>query len=83
MRHIAFAALLAAFCAAPLADARAQTQVLNVQDADIRAFIQDVSRSTGYTFVIDPRVKGVVSVSSSGPLTRAELFDVLDRKSVV
>lgn len=76
MRHIAFAALLAAFCAAPLADARAQTQVLNVQDADIRAFIQDVSRSTGYTFVIDPRVKGVVSVSSSGPLTRAELFDV-------
>jgi general secretion pathway protein D len=76
VRHIAFAALLAAFCAAPLADARAQTQVLNVQDADIRAFIQDVSRSTGYTFVIDPRVKGVVSVSSSGPLTRAELFDV-------
>jgi general secretion pathway protein D len=76
VRHFAFAALLAAFCAAPLADARAQTQVLNVQDADIRAFIQDVSRSTGYTFVIDPRVKGVVSVSSSGPLTRAELFDV-------
>lgn len=76
MRFFAFTALLAAFCAAPFADARAQTQVLNVQDADIRAFIQDVSRSTGYTFVIDPRVKGVVSVSSSGPLTRAELFDV-------
>ncbi len=76
MRFFASTALLVAFCAAPLADARAQTQVLNVQDADIRAFIQDVSRSTGYTFVIDPRVKGVVSVSSSGPLTRAELFDV-------
>lgn len=76
MRLFAFAALLTAFCAAPLADARAQTQALNVQDADIRAFIQDVSRSTGYTFVIDPRVKGVVSVSSSGPLSRAELFDV-------
>ncbi len=76
MRFFAFTALLVALCAAPFADARAQTQVLNVQDADIRAFIQDVSRSTGYTFVIDPRVKGVVSVSSSGPLTRAELFDV-------
>ncbi len=76
MRVFTFAALLAALCAAPLADARAQTQVLNVQDADVRAFIQDVSRSTGYTFVIDPRVKGLVSVSSSGPLTRAELFDV-------
>lgn len=76
MRPFTFAALAAALCAAPLADARAQTQTLNVQDADIRAFIQDVSRSTGYTFVIDPRVKGVVSVSSSGPLSRAELFDV-------
>ncbi|MDO9474987.1 MAG: type II secretion system secretin GspD [Caulobacter sp.] len=76
MRLVTFAALAAALCAAPLADARAQTQTLNVQDADIRAFIQDVSRSTGYTFVIDPRVKGVVSVSSSGPLSRAELFDV-------
>jgi len=76
VRLFAFAALLTALCVAPLGDARAQTQVLNVQDADIRAFIQDVSRSTGYTFVIDPRVKGVVSVSSSGPLTRTELFDV-------
>jgi len=76
VRPFTFAALAAALCAAPLADARAQTQTLNVQDADIRAFIQDVSRSTGYTFVIDPRVKGVVSVSSSGPLSRAELFDV-------
>ncbi len=76
MRLFTFAALAAALCAAPLADARAQTQTLNVQDADIRAFVQDVSRSTGYTFVIDPRVKGVVSVSSSGPLSRAELFDV-------
>ena len=76
MRLFAFAALLTALSVAPLSEARAQTQVLNVQDADIRAFIQDVSRSTGYTFVIDPRVKGVVSVSSSGPLNRTELFDV-------
>lgn len=76
MRLFAFAALLTALSVAPLGEARAQTQVLNVQDADIRAFIQDVSRSTGYTFVIDPRVKGVVSVSSSGPLNRTELFDV-------
>ncbi|MCF8504936.1 MAG: type II secretion system secretin GspD [Caulobacter sp.] len=68
--------LLAALVAAPVAPAYAQAQVLNVQDADIRAFIQDVSRTTGYTFVIDPRVKGTVSVSSSGALNRAELFEV-------
>lgn len=76
MRVFAFAALLATLAAGPTTVAHAQGQVLNVQDADIRAFIQDVSRSTGYTFVIDPRVKGVVSVSSSGPLSRTELFDV-------
>lgn len=76
MRSLGFVALLAALAVGPVAPAMAQTQVLNVQDADIRAFIQDVARTTGYTFVIDPRVKGVVSVASSGPLNRSELFEV-------
>lgn len=76
-RSAAFAAILAVGLAgAPAPAALAQTQVLNVQDADIRAFIQDVARSTGYTFIIDPRVKGSVSVASDGPLTKAELFEV-------
>jgi general secretion pathway protein D len=56
--------------------ARAQEQVLNVQDADIRAFIQDVGRSTGVTFIVDPRVRGTVSVTSNGALSRSELFEV-------
>ncbi len=71
-----FVVLLAALATAPVNHARAQAQTLNVVDADIRAFILDISRSTGYTFVIDPRVKGVVSVTSNGPLNRAELFDI-------
>lgn len=54
----------------------AQPQVLNAQDADIRAFIADVSRQTGRTFVIDPRVKGTVSVFSDGPLNDEQLFEV-------
>ncbi|MFZ4747263.1 MAG: hypothetical protein ACOYLK_10275, partial [Sphingomonas sp.] len=36
-------------------------QVLNLRDADIRAFIQDASRVTGRTFIIDARVAGKVS----------------------
>lgn len=52
-------------------------QGLNVQGADIRAFIQDVSRVTGRTFIIDPRVRGTVSVVSDERLTRDELFQVL------
>src|SRR5690606_29107713 len=70
--------LSAALAVGPLsaAPARAQEQILNVQDADVRAFIQDVSRVTGYTFIVDPRVRGAVSVSSNGALSRTELFEV-------
>lgn len=59
------------------AQTQGQTQALNLQDADIRVFIQDVARATGRTFIIDPRVQGKVSVASQEPLSRAELFDVL------
>ena len=70
------AALVLGGAVLPAAPARAQTQVLNVQDADIRVFIQDVAKSTGTTFIIDPRVKGTVTVASNGPLNRRELFEV-------
>lgn len=51
-------------------------QTLNVQGADIRAFIQDVARSTGRTFIVDPAVTGTVTVTSERPLSRSELFEV-------
>lgn len=60
-----------------LAQTAPGAQVLNLQDADIRVFIQDVARATGRTFIIDPRVQGKVSVASQEPLSRSELFDVL------
>lgn len=63
---------LALILAAP---ATAQ-QVLNLRDADIRAFIQDAARVTGRTFVIDPRVQGKVSVVTDQPLSRTEYFEV-------
>ena len=74
------AAVIAAVLAVqgPLAagPAAAQSQTLNVQGADIRAFIQDVARSTGRTFIVDPGVTGTVTVSSERPLSRAQLFEV-------
>ncbi len=45
--------------------------------ADIRAFIQDVARVTGRTFIIDPRVQGNVTISSNAAIGRDELLDVL------
>ena len=51
---------------------------LNQQNADIREFISQIARITGETFVIDPRIKGgnTVTVLSSNPLTRDEIYDV-------
>jgi len=71
------AALGCALLAAASAPPPAEAQGLNVRDADIRAFIADVSRVTGRTFIIDPRVRGTVSVASDERLTREELFEVL------
>ncbi len=51
-------------------------QVLNLRDADIRAFIQDAARVTGRTFIIDARVQGKVSVVTDRALSRSEYFEV-------
>lgn len=70
------AALLAAsaiVCAAQPAFAQ---HVLNVRDADIRAFIADAARVTGRTFVVDGRVQGRVTVVTERPLSRAEYFEI-------
>ncbi|MBX9729171.1 MAG: type II secretion system protein GspD, partial [Sphingopyxis sp.] len=70
------ATLLAAtaiVCAAQPAFAQ---HVLNVRDADIRAFIADAARVTGRTFVVDGRVQGRVTVVTERPLSRAEYFEI-------
>lgn len=50
--------------------------VLNLRNADIRAFIQDASRVTGRTFVLDQNVTGTVTVVTDRPLSRSEYFEV-------
>ncbi|MEP6785772.1 MAG: type II secretion system secretin GspD [Sphingomonadales bacterium] len=59
-----------------LATAAPAQQILNLRDADIRAFIQDAARVTGRTFIIDQRVQGKVSVVTDRPLSRSEYFEV-------
>ncbi len=49
---------------------------INLRDADIRAFIDDVARVTGASFIIDPRVQGKVSVVSDKPLGRTQYFEL-------
>ncbi len=49
---------------------------LNFKDADLNVVIQTVSDITGRNFVIDPRVKGKVTVVSSRPMRADELYQV-------
>ncbi|MEA1014611.1 type II secretion system secretin GspD [Sphingosinicella sp. LY1275] len=50
--------------------------VLNLRDADIRAFIEDAARVTGRSIVIDGGVQGKVSVVTQRPLSRSEYFEL-------
>lgn len=59
----------------PMAQA-AEDHTITMQDADIRAFIDDVSMATRKTFIVDPRVQGKVTIASQRPLNAAEVFEV-------
>ncbi len=49
---------------------------LNLRDVDIRTLIDTVSKATGVNFVVDPRVRGNVTVVSSSPMDRDALYQV-------
>ena len=48
-----------------------------MQNADIRAFVQDVARASGRTLIVDPRVQGTVTVATDRALSRDQMFDLL------
>ncbi len=49
---------------------------LNMKGADINAVIGTVAEATGKNFIIDPRVKGKVTIISSKPLDSKQLYQV-------
>ena len=51
-----------------------QTWKINLKNADIREFITQVSTITGTTFVVDPRVKGNVTVVSDRKLDTEAVY---------
>lgn len=51
--------------------------ILNFEDVELSALIADVSTVTGYTFVVHPDARTKrITVSSTTPLTRQQVFDV-------
>ena len=72
------APLPVAFAAQPAAAVTqgAETWTINMKDADIRDFIDQVAEISGETFVVDPRVKGQVTVISKHPLGLEEVYQL-------
>lgn len=53
-----------------------QTWKINLKDADISALVSEMAEITGKNFVVDPRVKGTVTVVSSKALNARELYEL-------
>lgn len=49
---------------------------LNFVNADIEGVVKVVSEITGKNFLLDPKVKGTISILSSRPMPRALVYDV-------
>lgn len=60
-----------------LAPRVAQAQgALDLRDADLRSFVEIVSEATGRNFVIDPQVRGTVTVLAPGSVSPAALYEI-------
>ena len=58
------------------AGAEGENAALNLRAVDIRAFIDTIAEVTGRNFLVDPRVKGEVTVISSTEMTPEEVYQV-------
>jgi general secretion pathway protein D len=80
LRRVGAAALLC--CAMvtsqpPAWAAAGDDAALNFVGADIESVIKAVGHYTNITFLIDPRVKGQLTLVSEGPLTKSQAFALL------
>jgi general secretion pathway protein D len=79
-RRLTLGVLLVAL-AWPAMQVQAQGQrdpvVLNFVNADIPSVIKAVGELTGKNFVIDPRVKGTVIITSAKPVPRGQVYPIL------
>lgn len=57
--------------------ASAASLSVNFRNVDIALVVESVAKITGKNFIIDPRVKGRVTVLASTPVNEKDLYDVL------
>jgi general secretion pathway protein D len=51
--------------------------MLNFVNADIDAVVRAIGQFTNRTFVVDPRVKGTLSLVTERPVTREQAYEQL------
>lgn len=71
--HILLSYILLLFLSAVV---YAEDIMLNFQEMDIKALINVISEVTKKTFVVDPRVKGKVTVVSNEPMDSQQVYEV-------
>ena len=76
MKTLRFLLLMVAVWFVHMPPLAAETVTLNLKDADIGALISTVAEVTHRNFVVDPRVKGKVTVISSRPMDSDEVYQV-------
>ncbi len=54
------------------------TVILNFENSDIQSTIKAISTLSGKNFVIDPRVKGTVTIISDKPISKSDSYKVLE-----
>lgn len=54
-----------------------QPVTLNFVEADIQAVVRALSRATGQQFLVDPRVKGTLTLVSEGQVPARQAYDML------
>lgn len=75
-RSMMVAGLLVVLSLPVAAAPKAKTWKVNLKDADISALVSEVAEITGKNFVVDPRVKGTITVISSKELTANQFYEL-------
>ena len=75
MKMPRFLLALCLICVTSLTQAE-ETFTLNFKDADIKELIKFVADATGYTVIVDPKVKGNVDLISQEAVDKEEMYDL-------
>ncbi|MDA1074330.1 MAG: type II secretion system secretin GspD [Proteobacteria bacterium] len=73
---ISSAVLISMLISTPVVRAQEQTWKINIKNADIHEFITQVAEITGRTFVLDPRLKGSVTIISDTNMDADAVYEL-------